>query len=183
MCQRELMADSVGGDGDDWPALLDCHVRQQGRFYHRLAYGVLRSAEGAADVCQQAFLRAWEHRDHIRDPRAIKNWLVRVVMNESFCVLRRNQTEQRVLEDRVRWASKDNQEAAELTERRDLVLSALAQLPEPIRGVVTLRMMQEMSGNEVSELLGCSASDVSRRLHEGLDQLRRFLADGQGGRG
>ncbi len=69
MCQRELMADSVGGDGDDWPALLDCHVRQQGRFYHRLAYGVLRSAEGAADVCQQAFLRAWEHRDHIRDPR------------------------------------------------------------------------------------------------------------------
>ena len=104
-------------------------------------------------------------------------------MNESFCVLRRNQTEQRVLEDRVRWASKDNQEAAELTERRDLVLSALAQLPEPIRGVVTLRMMQEMSGNEVSELLGCSASDVSRRLHEGLDQLRRFLADGQGGRG
>ena len=85
-----------------------------------------------------------------------------------------------MLEDRVRWASKDNQEAAELTERRDLVLSALAQLPEPIRGVVTLRMMQEMSGNEVSELLGCSALDVSRRLHEGLDQLRRFLADGQG---
>ncbi len=104
-------------------------------------------------------------------------------MNESFCVLRRKQTEQQVLEDRAHWASEDNPEAAELTERRDLVLSALAQLPEPIRGVVTLRMMQEMSGNEVGELLGCSASDVSRRLHEGLDQLRRFLSDGQEVRG
>ena len=37
------MADSIGGDADDWPTLLDGHIRQQGRFYHRLAYGVLRS--------------------------------------------------------------------------------------------------------------------------------------------
>ena len=34
-----------------------------------------------------------------------------------------------------------------------------------------------MSGNEVSELLGSSAANVSRRLHEGLDRLRRLLAE------
>ncbi len=176
------MSGANGGD-DDLPTLLDGHVRQHGRFYHGLAYGVLQSTEAAADVCQQAFLRAWENRDRIRDPRAMKGWLARVVINESFCVLRRRRTEQRVLEDRAHWASDNHQGVAEMAERRDLVLSALAQLPEPIREVVTLRTMQGMSGNEVSDLLGCSGSDVSRRLHEGLDRLRRFLADGQGVRG
>ena len=34
-----------------------------------------------------------------------------------------------------------------------------------------------MSGNEVKELLGCSASQVSRALHEGLEQLRTILND------
>ena len=104
-------------------------------------------------------------------------------MNESFYVLRRRRTEQQVLEDRAHWASDNHQGAAETADRRDLVLSALARLPEPIREVVTLRTMQGMSGNEVSELLGSSGSDVSRRLHEGLDRLRRLLTDGQGMRG
>ena len=58
----------TGGVEDDWLSLLDSLVRQYGRFYHRLAYGVLCRNEAAADVCQQAYLRAWEQRDRIRDP-------------------------------------------------------------------------------------------------------------------
>ena len=114
----EVMQGSAGGVQDDWPTLLDGHVRQHGRFYHRLAYGVLQSTEAAADICRRAFLRAWEHRDRIRDPRAMKSWLARVVMNESFCVLRRRRTERQVLEDRAHWALDDDQGAAETAERR-----------------------------------------------------------------
>ena len=177
---EEVTLQSAGGVEDDWATLLDSHVRQYGRFYHRLAYGVLQSTEAAADVCQQAFLRAWQHRDRIREPRAMRSWLARVVMNESFYVLRRRRTERQVLEDRAHSATDNTHGAVESTDRRDLVLSALARLPEPIREVVTLRTMQEMSGNEVSELLGSSAADVSRRLHEGLDRLRRLLTDRRG---
>ncbi|MCX7425071.1 MAG: sigma-70 family RNA polymerase sigma factor [Planctomycetia bacterium] len=70
---------------------------------------------------------------------------------------------------------------AELAERRDLLMVALSQLPEAIREVVALRTMEGMTGNEVSGLLRINPSDVSRRLHEGLDRLREFLHDGGAG--
>jgi RNA polymerase sigma-70 factor (ECF subfamily) len=143
-----------------------------------LAYGVLRNNETAADVCQQAFLRAWQQRDRIRDCDAIGEWLVRVVLNESFCVLRRNRVERKALTNRGQTGG-DEPGPAELAEKRDLLLAALSQLPEPIREIVVLRTMEGMSGNEVSRLLRVSPSDVSRRLHEGLDRLRKFLHDGE----
>jgi len=168
---------STGGGEDGWLSLLDSLVRQYGRFYHRLAYGVLRRNEAAADVCQQAYLRAWEQRDRIRDPGALRSWLSRVVINESFLILRKSEREQRVLAARAGWAH-DHQGPAEASDRRDLVVVAMARLPEPLRTVVALRVMQGLSGNEVSQLLGSTAPEVSRRLHEGLDQLRLFLGDG-----
>ena len=171
--------DSADQD-DQWSGRLDSHVRERGRFYHRLAYGVLWSNETAADVCQQAFLQAWQQRDRIRDRDAIEEWLVRVVLNESFCVLRRNRLERKALAKRNRTDG-DGAGPAELAERRDLVVAALSQLPEPIREVVVLRTMEGMSGNEVSGLLRINPSDVSRRLHEGLDRLRKFLRDGGAG--
>ena len=173
------MASTVEED-QQWLGRLDSHVRQHGRFYHGLAYGVLGNQENAADVCQQAFLRAWEHRGRIRDCTALRSWLARVVLNESFCLLRRSRTEQRVLKDLAHAAAVPPGPAA-LAERRDLALVALAQLPEPIRDVVALRLIQGMSGNQVSELLGTSPWDVSRRLHEGLDRLRQFLHNGEDG--
>jgi RNA polymerase sigma-70 factor (ECF subfamily) len=165
--------DSAGGDGH-WSGRLDSHVRERGRFYHRLAYGVLRSHETAADVCQQAFLLAWQQRDRIRDHDALGGWLVRVVLNESFCVLRRSRAERKALMNRSQTGGNEPG-PAELAERRDLLMVALSQLPEAIREVVALRTMEGMSGNEVSGLLRINPSDVSRRLHEGLDRLREFL--------
>jgi RNA polymerase sigma factor (sigma-70 family) len=165
--------ESAASDGQ-WPARLASHVRERAPFYHHLAYGVLRSNETAADVCQQAFLKAWQERDRIRDHGALGEWLVRVVLNESFCVLRRWRVEREAIAGRSPIVE-DEPGPAESIERRDLLMVALARLPEPIREVVVLRTMKGMSGNEVSDLLRISASDVSRRLHEGLDQLREIL--------
>jgi len=62
-------------------------------------------------------------------------------------------------------------------------VAALATLPEALREVLVLRMMQGISGNEVAELLGISAAEVSRRLHAGMQRLREFLGESNmGGR-
>ncbi len=166
-----------GENDGDWSRLLDSHVHEHGQLYYRLAYGVLRCREAAHDACQQAFLKAWQQRGRIRERRALKSWLVRVVMNESLAVLRRGRTEHRIM-TKCAGDSDGNADCCplEASERRDSVIAALACLEEPVRTVVTLRTMQEMSGNEVSRLLGVTASQVSRWLHQGLDQLRGILA-------
>lgn len=168
----------TGGTERSWKDLLDEQDRRDGTTYFRLAYGLLCDADAAREVVQEAFLKAWEQRTEIRDSRSLRGWLSRVIVNECFRRLRRRQTRQRVLEDRAQWG-RDGEGPADVAERRDLVVAALAQLPEPTRTVVTLRVMQELSGNEVSELLELSPSEVSRRLHEGLDRLRRFLSSSQ----
>ena len=62
---------------------------------------------------------------------------------------------------------------------RSTLEEALLTLPEPTRLVVVLRTMDGLSGNEVSELLDYSPSEVSRRFHEGLERLRGLLVDGK----
>jgi RNA polymerase sigma factor (sigma-70 family) len=174
-------------------------------FFLRLAWGILRDAHAAEDACQQAFVQAcaasqtWsdpatpspgcraeaacEARPAPPDPARLRPWLAQVVVNESLQVLRR-----RKLERRLRGPSPALDQSGVVADEsraapdadpflRETVLAALEQLPEPNRLVVLLRIMEGWSGNEVKDLLGCSAAEVSRRLYRGMEQLRGLLAD------
>jgi RNA polymerase sigma-70 factor (ECF subfamily) len=174
-------ADQAGGPGG-WGALLSEQIRQHGRLFYRLAYGVLGDAGAAEDACQQALLKAWEQRDRVQAQQggaALRGWLARVVVNESLQAARRRKTElranaARTQADAAAPAPAPRHEQADL---RKAVLAALEHLPETPRLVVALRVMQDMSGNEVKDLLGCSAAEVSRQLHHGMELLRPLLAD------
>ena len=152
-------------------------MHRRGRLLFRVAYGLLRNAVAAEDVCQQAFLRAWEERSRIRAPDALGQWLVRTVTNLCLRIVRRRRIERRVLGryafDRQKGVRRHGYES----EVREAVLSGLAKLPETTQVVVICRVMQGLSGDEVKDLIGCSASEVSRHLHRGLEQLRRLLPE------
>ncbi len=160
-----------------WKSLLAEQIARHSRLFFRLAYGVLRDAHAAEDVCQQALLKAWQQRDSIRDAGALRPWIARVVVNESLRIARRRKTEQKVHADCRQQAEMHHGGPEPLL--RPVVEEALTQLAEPVRLVVVLRTMNGLKGNEVADLLGCSASEVSRRLHEGLSRLRELLIDVQ----
>ena len=69
------------------------------------------------------------------------------------------------------WAADD----LDSGEQREKVLASIAELPEPVRTVVVLRLLEGLPGNQVKELLECSAVDVSRQLHQGMDMLREKM--------
>ena len=166
---------SRGGD-EGWRALLVERVRADGRLYFRLAVGVLRDAHGAEEVCQQAMLKAWDQRDRI-EPAKLRAWLARVVVNESLYVARRRKVERKSLTMQADGATSPAPTPVEALATREAVMRAMERLPELARTVVALRVMQGLSGNEVKDLLGCSAAEVSRQLHAGMEQLRGLLAD------
>jgi RNA polymerase sigma-70 factor (ECF subfamily) len=160
-----------------WASLLAEQIRQNGRLFFRLAFGVLRDAASAEDVCQQAFSKAWEHRVEIAGAESIRGWLAKVVINESLAVVRCRKAEQRALSSRAEIDRGLSNAPEAGTELRESVLAALDRLPETPRLVVALRLMQGISGNEVKAILGCSASEVSRQLYLGMEMLRELLAD------
>lgn len=159
-------------DGEWERLLIDCS-RQHRRLMFGLAFSIVREAEAAEDACQQSLMRLWEQRQRIRDRAGVTAWLSRVVVNEAIGVLRRRKTERRVLEHRGEPDSDNCPHRA--AESRDLALHALDHVPEPARTVVVMRIMQGLSGNEVSALLNCSAAETSRRLHHGLELMRQFV--------
>lgn len=168
-----MVVGTAGGDGG-WRTLLSEQFSQSGRLLYRLAYGILRDAPAAEDACQQALLKAWERRDELRDAARLRSWLARVVVTESLQARRRQKIERRVL---VLQGGEPQQTEIGPLGLRESVLAAMQQLPEQARLVVALRLMQGVSGNEVKDLLGCSAGEVSKQLHRGMKILRELLAD------
>jgi RNA polymerase sigma-70 factor (ECF subfamily) len=181
--ERKVKGADVSGRGMEglaWESLIEEQIRRNGRLFFRLAYNVLRDSPAAEDVCQQAFLRACEQRQQIlHNPAALKAWLVRTVLNGSLEAVRRGKVERRAMQDqaRVRAAASVSSPPGGADELRETVLAALGRLPEQTRLVVALRVMEGLAGNEVKELLGCSAAEVSRQLHRGLEQLRGLMVE------
>ena len=166
---------SGGETHDGWAGLLTQQVRERGRWYLHLAYRVVGDVEAAEDACQRAFCRAWERRDEIRDPNALRNWLARTVVNEALQLLRRRQIERRALAEQPNGEPATG--PAEGVAQRDGVWRAVAMLEEPTRSIVVLRVVHGFSGNEVKRMFGCSAAEVSRRLHAGMAALRNQLTE------
>lgn len=174
--RRETSRESNHGDDSVWSTRLVMQIEQQGPSLFRLAYGIVRDAATAEDVCQEAFTRAWQHHATIRSDAALGGWLVRVVINESVQVLRRRKTADKAIATQALSLKPARRPDQEL-ELKDTVMTALAELPERTQLVVVLRLMQGLSGNEVKQILGCSASEVSRHLHAGMDSLRAALKE------
>jgi RNA polymerase sigma factor (sigma-70 family) len=149
--------------------------RQSSRLLYRLAMGILRDAPAAEDACQQALAKAWERRAELRDAAVLRSWLARVVLTESLQMRRRGKIERRVLVEQA-WRPQKQPASAD-HDLRESILAAMEQLPEQVRLVVALRVMQDVPGNDVKDLLGCSASEVSKQLHRGLEMLKGLLAD------
>jgi RNA polymerase sigma-70 factor (ECF subfamily) len=153
--------------------------------FFQLAYGVVRNAASAEDACQAALLKAWEHRREVANPEQLRAWISRVVLNESLAVARRARLERRTLErqHRSRPGNRPDDAAARsgtpsalrAVDLRESLLIAMDQLPELTRLVVALRVMHGSRGNDVSDLLGCSASEVSRHLTAGMARLRELV--------
>jgi RNA polymerase sigma-70 factor (ECF subfamily) len=172
---EEAEVSDASGTTENWETILVEQVRRSGRLLFRLAFGILRDAGAAEDLCQQAFMRAWQGRGRMRDPVALQAWLTRVVVNESLQLYRRRQSERRAHAHLGRRGGPVT-DGGEALEWRELLHAGLAELSERTRLVVVLRLMEGASGREVKELLGISESEVSRRLHQGMEHLRRRIA-------
>lgn len=169
------MSDATGMP-ERWEAVLSDQVRRSSRLLFKLAYGILRDAAAAEDICQQAFMRAWQQQDRIRDSVALQAWLSRVVVNDSLQLIRRRQTERRAQERLSQAATYDSGRATSL-EWRELLHAGMTELSDRTRMVVLLRLVEGASGAEVKSRLGISESEVSRRLHQGLEHLRRRVVN------
>ncbi len=152
--------------------------KHQHRVYG-LAQHLTGDAEAAADVAQEAFIRLWTHRDTVEEARA-GAWLLRVTRNLAIDHLRARKRAACVPEAEPDATPALGPLPDEVTETRADVAqihAALGTLREPFRSLLVLREMQDLSYEEIGQVLDLPLTSVKVYLHRARKMLRAAYLD------
>lgn len=182
--EAELIAAVLAGDREKFHLLI---LPYEGQLF-RTAFALVKNAEEAEDVVQDAVLKAYRKLASFRGDAKFSTWLIAITLNEARGRLRR---ENRAIVDSLDERREENVDftpaaltdwkevplaALEREEIRTIVEKAVAELPETYREIVTLRDVEECSVNDTAELLGISVALVKVRLHRARLLLQKKLA-------
>jgi len=161
------------------PGAMDELVKRHHASAFRVALGILRDEDGAADAAQDAFLKAFRGLSGFRGDASFRTWLLTIVANEARGMLRKvGRRKETGLEVAGPIASgqetvEDSLENAEEAERVKILLG---ELPEKQRLAVTLRVFEGLSFKEVGALIGSSEGAARVNYHHGIRRLREMVS-------
>lgn len=178
----QLVAASKNGDQDAFSLLVQ---RYQRRVFN-LVFRMLQNYEEASEITQEAFLAAWQGLPSFRGDARFSTWLYRIAYN---CALRqlelrkRDQALQQALQAE-QTLEDDEPQAAHLTrlDNQELVQQQLSQLPPKYRIVLILRHLQEMTYEEMAEVLTMPIGTIKTHLFRARNLLKERLQAFESGR-
>lgn len=157
-------------------AAFEALVRRYYRAAHALALAVLGNPMDAEDVCQDAFVRALERLDRLRQPERFSAWLLQIVRNRARNLRSYRRVRSALSLENVEAASDDDAgREAESEQLRRQLESALTELSEIQREVVLLHDLEGWKHREIGELLGLSEGMSRQHLMSARRLLRERL--------
>ena len=148
------------------------------QWYPRLAaqlFAYLGDAEEAADIAQEAFLRAWRRWDRIGRYGDPVGWVRRVGWNLATSRLRRL-----VVASRVLGRTRTPGPSTGLSTDHVALVTALKTLPVRHRHVLVLHYFADMSVTEICADLGIPRGTALSWLHRGRAELAQLLGEDEG---
>lgn len=150
----------------------------------RTAWAITRDERAAEDILQECFVRLHRYAASVDPQRPLKPWLYRVTVNLSYDWLTKKQALQ-PLDDVLEWLSGLSNvfpapdHKAEEQELHRMVRDVIAELPTSHQTVVVLFYLENLSLEEVAEVLEVPVGTVKSRLHYARKRLRDALAQRQ----
>lgn len=186
MTELELVARAKAGDQDAFEQLV---LDNQNRIYS-LAFRMVNDREEAADLAQEAFLKAWQGLPSFQGDSSFATWVYRLATNVCIDFLRKQKRRQEVapvssLDDpESGWSEpadweQDPQRSLEREERNRAVAQGLEALPDHHRQVLVMRELSGLSYQEIGQALGLDMGTVKSRIARSRKALQKILlADG-----
>jgi RNA polymerase sigma-70 factor (ECF subfamily) len=145
----------------------------------RTALAITGDADAAADLLHDVFLRLHRFAAHIDPQRPLEPWLYRMTTNLSYTWVKRRQRWFRPLEDVADWLAGTRKDTpayqAEMDDSWRQVQQAVSSLPLSHRGVVVLYYVNDLSLQEISDILDIPVGTVKSRLHYSRQALKHSL--------
>lgn len=137
-------------------------------------FGRIHHREGAQDLLQETFTRAWLHVEKLAEMEEGQQrfWLFSIAKNLSIDYHRRTQRWQTATERLANSSSSMSSGVAELREQLLVLDEAIEKLPETLRVVLSLHVLGGMNSKEIGRLLDVPAGTIRYQL----SQARKRLA-------
>jgi len=174
----QLIAQTLAGNRDAFGELV---TKYQVRLYNTMIQ-IVGSTEDAYDVTQDAFLQAYLRLDTFRRSSKFYTWLYRIAFNVAIGMRRRYRAHrmaesiQQEMHDRFVDRERQPDESLISKENIKTVRVAIDRLEHDFRSVVVLRELEELSYEEIAEILDIPIGTVRSRLHRARMMIHEYLS-------
>ncbi len=174
--EADLIRRVQAGDKMAFAELVVAHQQ----FVYNLALRTLGEAQEAEDVAQEAFVRAWLALPRFRAEARFQTWLYRIVTNLCYNRLPRLRRELEALADAALEHLPDETfidpaQQIDIAEKREFLHNQIEALPESYRLLLTLRYQNELSYDEIAEVLEMPLGTVKTGIFRARASLKKAL--------
>ncbi len=164
------------GDESAFNALFEKYKRK----IYLTAYRLLGNHEDAKDITQETLIKIYKELKNFRNESSLYTWIYRITTNLSLNLLKQKKLRSFFdFEDVDEWLFKDERQSPELSFRENelsnKIQEALKKLPEKQRTVFTLRYYDELTYEEISEILGTSVGALKANYFHAVNKLQKEL--------
>ncbi len=157
-------------------------VRRYQKQIYSLAYRMTNHPEEALDLSQEIFLRLYQVLPKYDEARPFFPWMYKVASNVCYSALRKKPQESVPLEKVIDFTplipqlESQPEDFAEVREVQQMVQQALAELPDKYKIPLILRFLEDMTYQQIGEILELPVSTIETRLYRGKALLQKRLA-------
>jgi RNA polymerase sigma-70 factor, ECF subfamily len=153
---------------------------------YQLCYRMLGNRQEAEDISQEAFIRAYVNINTYNQEYKFSTWIFRIATNLCIDRIRKKKpdyyldeeipgTDGLTMYSKVASSTPLPEKELESLELQETIQKEIVKLPEKYRSVIVLKYIEELSLNEISEILDLPLGTVKTRIHRGREALRQQL--------
>src|SRR5260370_319075 len=169
---QEIISRVLAGSKDAFGILI---ARYSDPLY-RHAVGMTGSPDGAEDILQASFIKAYQHLSEVRG--RFDAWMFRIVANggkDWLKNIRRSHLSYEEDDQPSQYATPD--EELDRSELRSDLYQALATLPGSLREAFVMKHVEGRSYEEMADLLGTTVGALKMRVHRAREALQALLEE------
>ncbi|WP_066321584.1 RNA polymerase sigma factor SigW [Bacillus sp. FJAT-29814] len=172
----------IKGDQDAFGEIVEIYKNS----VYQLCYRMLGNSHEAEDIAQEAFLRAYVNIKSFNQDLKFSTWLFRIATNLCIDRIRKKKpdyyldaevagTEGLTMYSQIPSDTELPEKELESLELQETVQKEILKLPEKYRSAIVLKYIEDLSLNEISEILDLPLGTVKTRIHRGREALRQQL--------
>ncbi len=159
-----------------------------------LCLRMLKNRDDAEDVAQDVFIKVFAMLDRYDERYAFRSWLFKIAANQSIDFIRKNRVKLLSLDEPVSYKGEEierqfpddgdtPEQALASKELGTLLMAVTDELPPHYRSMIVLRHQEQLSYEEIAQIMELPLGTVKARIHRARAMMREKLQRRRGGLG